>query len=164
VVVMPNSGVPSFSDLPGNCVGPSLSVSTELGVTPLACLGFLKGLVTVFTVHVEHALALDFHATLSIFHGLDTHKRKGERDNKAGERETRTDKHKEERRKDVVVEDTFFIFLTMQIRFPWTHLFQISQNYETIIKIHNFAQKMLQQKIFVKYKFQSWSSLSCITL
>ncbi len=37
------------------------------------------------------------------------------------------------------------LFLTMQIRFPWTDLFQISQNYETIIKIHNFARQMLQQ-------------------
>ncbi len=67
----------------------------------------------MFTVRVEYALVLDFQATLSIFHSLDTHKRKGERDNnnKTGERETRTDKHKEEeRRKDVVVEDTFLIF------------------------------------------------------
>jgi hypothetical protein len=85
VVVMPNSGVPSFSDLAGNCVGPSLSVSSELGV-PLACLGFLKGLVTVFTVRVEHTLALDFYATLSIFHGVETHKGKGERETTRQER------------------------------------------------------------------------------
>jgi hypothetical protein len=44
VVVMPNSGVPSFSDLPGNCVGPSLSVSSKLGVTPLALSWLLKRL------------------------------------------------------------------------------------------------------------------------
>jgi hypothetical protein len=33
------------------------------------------------------------------------------------------------------------LFLTMLIRFPWTDLVQNTQNYETIVKIHNFARQ-----------------------
>jgi hypothetical protein len=65
VVFKGNSGVPSVSDCAGNCVGPSLSVSTELGLS-FACLGFLNGLETVLTVRAEYVLALDCHACLSI--------------------------------------------------------------------------------------------------
>ena len=52
-------------DCGGNCVGPSLSVSRELGVS-FACLGFLNGFVTELTFLAEQALALDCQPRLSI--------------------------------------------------------------------------------------------------
>ena len=65
------SGGPSLSDCGGNCVGPSLSVSRELGLS-FACLGFLNGFETVLTVRAEQALGLDCQPCLSILQSNTT--------------------------------------------------------------------------------------------
>jgi hypothetical protein len=150
VVVNCKTGELTFSSCAGNCVGPSLSLSTELGVS-LAGLGFLNGLETDSTLRALHALALECHACLSIAQKstqtkLQNRETTREGREKQGQTNTRKgDKHKKGRRGcgthflnfnkqsgDVL---QAALFCTLLIRFLWTNWVQNSQIKDIVDKI-----------------------------